>query len=64
MIIVLIMAVKGDYDAHHHKFMRKYILSVLMKTDVKLQIVKHTIIYPAVTEFFFEKCTHSCCILT
>ena len=44
--------------------MRKYILSVLMKTDVKLQIVKHTIIYPAVTEFFFEKCTHSCCILT
>ena len=43
--------------------MRKYILSVLMKTDVK-QIVKHTIIYPAVTEFFFEKCTHSCCILT
>ena len=34
--------------------MRKYILSVLMKTDVKLQIVKHTIIYPAVTEFFLR----------
>ena len=33
--------------------MRKYSLSILMKTDV-IQIIKHTIIYPAVTEFFLR----------
>lgn len=35
--------------------MRKYSLSILMKTDVKqIIIVKHNIIYPAVTEFFLR----------
>ena len=36
--------------------MRKYSLSILMKTDVKQIkiIVKHNIIYPAVTEFFLR----------
>ena len=45
MIIVLIMMLII--------IMRKYSLSVLMKADVK-QTVKHTIIYPAVTEFFLR----------
>ena len=47
MIIVLIMMLEI--------IMRKYSLSILMKTDVKqIIIVKHNIIYPAVTEFFLR----------
>lgn len=45
MIIVLIMMLII--------IIRKCSLSVLMKTDVK-QIVKHTIIYPAVTKCFLR----------